>query len=57
VVGEHTLLFAGETEHIAITHKALDRRIFAQGAVRAAVWTAGRKAGLHSMLDVLGMTP
>jgi 4-hydroxy-tetrahydrodipicolinate reductase len=57
VVGEHTLLFAGEAEHIAITHKALDRRVFALGAVRAAVWTQGRAAGLYAMLDVLGIAP
>ena len=56
VVGEHTLLFAGDTEHIAITHKALDRRVFARGAVRAALWTKGRKPGLYTMADVLGLT-
>jgi 4-hydroxy-tetrahydrodipicolinate reductase len=56
VVGEHTLLFAGETEHIAVTHKALDRRVFARGAVRAALWTQGQKPGLYTMADVLGLT-
>ena len=56
VVGEHTLLFAGESEHIAITHKALDRRVFARGAVRAAFWTQGRAPGLYTMADVLGLT-
>jgi 4-hydroxy-tetrahydrodipicolinate reductase len=56
VVGEHTLLFAAEGEHIALTHKALDRRVFARGAVRAALWTQGRPAGLYSMMDVTGMT-
>ncbi len=55
VVGEHTLLFAAGTEHIAITHRAFDRRAFATGAVRAALWTRGRAPGLYSMLDVLGM--
>ena len=55
VVGEHTLLFAAATEHIALTHRAFDRRAFATGAVRAALWVAGRKAGLYSMMDVLGM--
>jgi 4-hydroxy-tetrahydrodipicolinate reductase len=55
VVGEHTLLFASGTEHIAITHRAFDRRAFASGAVRAALWTAGRPPGLYSMMDVLGM--
>jgi 4-hydroxy-tetrahydrodipicolinate reductase len=55
VVGEHTLLFAAATEHIAITHRAFDRRVFATGAIRAALWAVGRKPGLYSMMDVLGM--
>jgi 4-hydroxy-tetrahydrodipicolinate reductase len=55
VVGEHTLLFAAGSEHIALTHRAFDRRVFATGAVRAAAWTSGRAPGLYSMLDVLGM--
>jgi 4-hydroxy-tetrahydrodipicolinate reductase len=56
VVGEHTLLFASATEHIAITHRAFDRRAFATGAIRAALWAVGRPPGLYSMMDVLGMT-
>jgi 4-hydroxy-tetrahydrodipicolinate reductase len=55
VVGEHTLLFASATEHIALTHRAFDRRAFAAGAIRAALWTQGRAPGLYSMMDVLGM--
>jgi 4-hydroxy-tetrahydrodipicolinate reductase len=55
VVGEHTLLFAAATEHIALTHRAFDRRAFATGAVRAAQWVLGRKPGLYSMMDVLGI--
>jgi len=55
VVGEHTLLFAAADEHIAITHRAFDRRVFAAGAVRAAIWVRGRAPGLYSMMDVLGM--
>jgi 4-hydroxy-tetrahydrodipicolinate reductase len=55
VVGEHTLIFAAATEHIALTHRAFDRRAFATGAVRAALWAVGRKPGLYSMMDVLGM--
>ena len=56
VVGEHTLVFAGETEHITLGHKALDRRMFAQGAVRAALWVQGRPAGLYGMTDVMGIS-
>lgn len=55
VVGEHTLLFAGASEHIALTHRAFDRRVFASGAVRAALWARGRPAGLYDMKDVLGL--
>ena len=55
VVGEHTLLFAAGDEHIAITHRAFDRRAFAVGAVQAAIWLAGRQPGLYDMMDVLGM--
>lgn len=55
VVGEHTLIFASATEHITLSHRAFDRRAFATGAVRAAQWVAGRKSGLYSMMDVLGM--
>jgi 4-hydroxy-tetrahydrodipicolinate reductase len=56
VVGEHTLIFASATEHIALTHRAFDRRVYATGAVRAALWVIGQKPGLYSMMDVLGMT-
>jgi 4-hydroxy-tetrahydrodipicolinate reductase len=55
VVGEHTLIFASATEHIALTHHAFDRRAFATGAVRAALWVVGQPPGLYSMMDVLGM--
>jgi 4-hydroxy-tetrahydrodipicolinate reductase len=55
VVGEHTLLFAGATEHIALTHRSFDRRAYAVGAVRAALWAAGKPPGLYDMADVLGM--
>lgn len=53
VVGEHTLLFAGASEHIALTHRAFDRRVFAAGAVRAARWVLGRPPGLYAMRDVI----
>lgn len=56
VVGEHTVLFAAGAEHIALTHRAFDRRMFATGAVRAAAWTAGKPPGLYSMKDVMGLS-
>ena len=55
VVGEHSVILAGEGEAIELTHRALDRSIFARGAVKAALWANGRKPGLYSMLDVLGL--
>jgi len=55
VVGDHTVLFAGPSERIELSHKAEDRGIFARGAVRAALWGKGRKPGHYSMADVLGL--
>ena len=55
VVGDHTVTFAGPAERIEIGHKAEDRMIFARGAVKAALWARGRKPGLYSMADVLGL--
>ena len=55
VVGDHTVMFAGEGERLELTHRAGDRRIYARGAVRAALWTVGRSAGLYGMRDVLGL--
>jgi len=55
VVGDHTVIFAADGERIEVTHKASSRQIFARGAVRAALWAAGRQPGLYSMLDVLGL--
>ncbi|MDA8048563.1 MAG: 4-hydroxy-tetrahydrodipicolinate reductase [Rhodospirillales bacterium] len=55
VVGEHTLLFAGASEHLALMHRAFDRRVYATGAVNAAFWLADRPAGLYTMRDVLGI--
>ena len=55
VVGEHTVMFAGPAERLEFTHKAEDRMIFARGALHAALWARGRKPGLYSMMDVLGL--
>lgn len=56
VVGEHHVIFAGPAERIELAHKAEDRMIFARGALRAALWGRGKKPGLYSMADVLGLT-
>jgi 4-hydroxy-tetrahydrodipicolinate reductase len=55
VVGDHSVIFAGPGERITLSHHAEDRSLFARGAVRAALWAHGRKNGLYSMLDVLGL--
>lgn len=53
VVGEHTVIFAGDGERVELTHKATNRKIFSRGAVKAAIWAKGKKPGLYSMKDVL----
>lgn len=55
VIGEHSVLFAGEGETIEITHRATDRLLFARGAIKAALWAHDKKAGRYDMLDVLGL--
>lgn len=54
VVGEHRVHFFGEAERIELAHVATDRRLFAEGALLAARWAAGRTAGRYDMSDVLG---
>lgn len=55
VVGEHHVIFAGSQETVTLSHKAIDRGLFAKGALTAAVWAAGKPPGLYSMSDVLGL--
>lgn len=55
IIGEHTVLFAGNGERIEITHRATDRMTFARGAVHAATWLALQPAGLYDMTHVLGL--
>ncbi|MBL8702408.1 MAG: 4-hydroxy-tetrahydrodipicolinate reductase [Alphaproteobacteria bacterium] len=54
-VGDHTVMFCGGADRVELTHKAHSRAIYAAGAVRAALWLKGRKPGLYSMKDVLGL--
>jgi 4-hydroxy-tetrahydrodipicolinate reductase len=53
IVGDHTVMFAGEGERLEITHRASSRATFAQGALRAARFLADKKNGLFDMQDVL----
>ena len=55
IVGDHTVFFAGPGERIEITHRSSSRATYAQGAMRAARYVAGRKPGLYDMQDVLGL--
>ena len=55
VIGEHTVILAGEGERIELTHRAGDRQLFARGAVKAALWGFDQKPGFYSMADVLGL--
>lgn len=55
IVGDHTVLLAGDEELLELHHRATDRALFARGAVRAAQWLAGRPAGRYTMRQVLGL--
>jgi len=53
IVGEHTVLFTGAGEQLSLTHRGLDRAIFARGALAAALWLESRPAGRYGMGDVV----
>ena len=53
VVGKHEVHFFGEDEVVTLTHEAHSKAVFAQGAIRAAAFVAGRKPGLYSMPDLV----
>ncbi len=53
IVGDHTIIFCGNSERIEIKHQAHSRDLFALGALKAAKWVMGKSAGLYSMQDVL----
>ncbi len=55
VIGEHTVIFAGGSERLELTHKAQDRTLFAAGAVQAALWARDQAPGFYAMTDVLGL--
>jgi len=55
VVGDHTVIYAGDGERVELTHKASSRNTFANGAVRAAKWLRGKGPGMYDMQDVLGL--
>jgi 4-hydroxy-tetrahydrodipicolinate reductase len=53
IVGDHTIIFCGNSERIEIKHQAHSRDLFALGALKAAKWVVGKPAGLYSMQEVL----
>jgi 4-hydroxy-tetrahydrodipicolinate reductase len=53
VVGEHHVIFAGDSERIELSHKASSRQLFSKGALRCALWLEGKESGMFSMQDVL----
>lgn len=55
IVGEHDVRFAAEREVLTLSHQALDRAVFADGALAAALWASGKPPGLYAMRDVLGL--
>lgn len=54
VIGDHTVMLAGEVERVELTHKAQGREAFAAGALRAVEWAFGKKPGTYNMRHVLG---
>jgi 4-hydroxy-tetrahydrodipicolinate reductase len=55
VIGDHEIKFISEEEIVSIGHRALDRGLFAKGALHAARWAVGQKPGLYTMRDVLAL--
>lgn len=54
IIGEHSVMFASDDEVLTLSHSAIDRSLFAKGAVAAAAWVRTRQPGLYDMQDVLG---
>jgi 4-hydroxy-tetrahydrodipicolinate reductase len=54
IVGEHEVIFAGTDEVIEFKHTAYSRAVFGKGAISAAIFLAGKPAGLYDMSDVIG---
>ena len=55
IVGEHTVIFAGNDEVVEITHKAASKEVFALGSIKAAKFLSGKSAGLYNMQDIMNM--
>jgi len=55
IVGDHSVMFSGNFETITLSHRAYDRSVFAQGALRAARWVVSREPGIYGMNEVLDL--
>ena len=53
IVGEHEVMFAGEDEIVTLSHSARSKRVFATGAIKAAIFLAGKRAGKYDMQDII----
>ena len=53
IIGEHEVIFTSGKETITLNHEAFDRALYSEGALTAAKWLSGKKAGLYSMRDLL----
>ena len=53
IVGEHEVLFAGHHETLSLTHVAQSKEVFATGSINAAMFLAGKPAGLYDMSDLI----
>ena len=53
IVGEHEIIFAGRDEIITLSHSARSKEVFAVGAVNAAVFMAGKEAGMYDMAELV----
>ena len=56
VIGEHSVIFAADGERLELAVRSSNRQTYARGALQAARWADGRKPGLYTMADVLGLT-
>lgn len=57
VIGDHDVTFGSDMEMLTLSHRALDRAVFATGAIKAAEWAVGRAPGLYGLDHVLGLAP
>ncbi|KAF5086361.1 4-hydroxy-tetrahydrodipicolinate reductase [Methanospirillum sp. J.3.6.1-F.2.7.3] len=56
IVGDHAVMFSSNYETVTLSHRAYDRAVFAEGAVRATRWIVGKKPGIYGMKDVLNLS-